>query len=162
MIAKQLKTALTGVALILLALPAFAGWYPNEYAGVSVYFPDHWLVSVSDYEIAAATQDDNVHLRIGILESADVEAAVANLEREVMASVTDFQTDGYYETTLNGMPALVGEATGFINGYPAEVALMIIQTPTQKALMIFGAGYQQSVAQYQGDIDQILANISPL
>jgi len=157
------QLTLAGVMLALTALPALAEWYPHEAAGVSLYFPDHWLVEVSDDSmLAATTPDETVGVVVRVFEVADLEAALGALESELMSVVADFQPSGYYEDTLNGMPMVAGEGTGVIEGYPAEVALLVVLTPADKALMVFGAGQQEFVAQYQADLDTIFANISPL
>lgn len=148
---------------VLLAWPALAAYYPNEYAGVSVYLPDHWLVSVvDDYQIQASTQDESVGIIMRVFEGNDVEAAIQALEAEVMPMVSNFTTSGYYDDSVNGMPTVVGEAQGIIDGYDAELGLMVILTPTDRALLVFAVGEREAVAYYRGDIDTILANIAPL
>jgi len=148
---------------VLLVWPAFAEYYPNQHAGVSVYLPDHWLVSmVDDYQIQASTQDQSVGIIMRVFEGNDVEAAIQALEAEVMPMVSDFSSTGYYDDNVNGMPAVVGEAQGIIDGYDADLGLMVILTPTNRALLVFALGEREAVAYYRGDIDAILANIAPL
>ena len=128
--------------VILLSLSigplAFAEYYPYEEAGIGVDIPDNWSVNFNDNEMEADAPDGSASIYLRIGSDSEVEAAWGELERSVESSVDNFEDSGDMETfSLNGMEAVAGDGTGLIDGVPVELGVMVVRTPTDKALLVF-------------------------
>lgn len=159
----KVLSAITLVAIIAAAGSLSAKQYPHEEAGVSVNVPNNWDVDGDNDSLEASSPDEMTFLFFQVLEAKNFEAAMQELVSSIQEEVDNFQPDGKLEErNLNGMNALVGDATGKIEGTPVELGVVIVESPSGKYIMVFGLTAAPDNNPYKKQVMQIMNSLKPI
>lgn len=151
--------------LLVLIVPAFASAEVMKHAkaGVSIWMPDDWQKMAEDDMLEISSPDEEVFLMIGVLEASELEAALEEAEKEIEKVVTDIKEEGEpEEVEINGMPAVLSDAKGKVEGVDIELGAAIIKTPKNKVLLIIGIGTPKGTETHGESIEKIIGSVKPL
>lgn len=155
------KLLLVGAAL-LFAGALSAKKYPHNDSGVVVDIPGNWTVTGDDTSLNAQTKDGEAGLYFIVMPADSMEAALNALDAE-LAKVIQGLTHGEAEQiTLNGMQAVSVDGKGTVEGSPVEVGVMVMKTPKDKVLMVFGIISEAGAKKHHKALVKILKSIKPL
>lgn len=134
----------------------------HEEAKISIWYPDHWAMESDENALMIADPDEEVVFVYMLIESDEIEDALAALEEELLSAVTDLQSGEPEEDKLNGMDCLFMEAQGKIDDMDVDIGIFIIYTPAQKVLLLMGIVQSSAYEKHEDTIVEILSGIQPL
>jgi hypothetical protein len=155
------------LAISLAVLSAFAGSASAEVkthptAKVSIDIPSNWT-SKSDGDVMMVTDPtQDVAFIIVVAELADLNSAVAGLDKKLAGTLTDVKWAGKpQDMALNGMKGIKNQGTGKVNGKPADLGLIVVKTPAKKAFLVVAAVDSAKKAAHKDEIKAVLNSIKP-
>jgi hypothetical protein len=163
------NTSRSIIAIIGLTLFSFAfalptgtkGWENIAGAGIKIMFPDNWKVSQTDGTVAAISPDAEVEVYAFTVEHENLEAALAELGKEIEKYATDVQVKGEPKLIkVNGFDAVDVDAKGKVDGKDYDLGLLLLLTPTGKVMILFGEGAPASLKKYEADLGKIITSIA--
>lgn len=155
------KLLLVGAAL-LFAGALSAKKYPHPESGVVVDVPNSWNVSGDENSLSASTKDDLAHLYFVVMPADSMEAALNSLDAELGKVVQNLSHGEAQQIDLNGMQAVTVEGKGTVEGHGVEVGVMVVKTPKDKVLMVFGLIAEQGSKKHHKALVKILNSLKPL
>lgn len=148
------------LALALTAAGALsAKKYPHPESGVSVDIPNNWKVSGDANSLNAETKDGEAALFFQVMGADNVDAALAALDGELAKVVQDLKHGEGKNVKMNGMQGKSVEGTGTVSGKPVEVGVIVLKTPKDKVLLVFGIVSKAAVKKHQRALTGILKSI---
>lgn len=136
--------------------------YPHADSGVVVDIPGSWEVTGDDHSLNAATKDGLANLSFIIMPAESVEAAMNALDAELGKAVQNLTHGAGEDLTINGMQAHSVDGKGTVEGNPVEIGVMIIKTPKDKILVVFGIVSEEGAKKHHNALVRILKGIKPL
>lgn len=138
--------------------------YPNNEAKVTVSIPDNWDVEVSEGILEAGSPSEAVGLVFFVLDADNLDEAIDALDEELSSIVDNIEEDGEpEEIEHNGMEGIYAEAMGTIEGESVGLLLMVLETPSDKVIMILGIGAEDEVTEDDEEaLDEIFDSLRPL
>ncbi|MEQ9366861.1 MAG: hypothetical protein RIF32_21655, partial [Leptospirales bacterium] len=98
-----------------------------------------------------------------VVDGDNVEAALEAMEAELADIVDDVVSeDEPSEVKINGMPAIVLDGKGTVEGKAVDLGIAVIMTPAKKALLVFAIAQSSTVSKHEQTISKILSGIKPL
>ena len=155
------KLLIIAVALVTAGALS-AKKYPHADSGVVVDIPGNWEVTGDDHSLNAATKDGHANLSFIIMPAESVEAAMKALDAELSKAVQNLTHGEGEDITINGMQAHSVDGKGTVEGQPVEVGVMIIKTPKDKILVVFGIVSEEGAKKHHKALVRILKGIKPL
>ncbi|MBL8032897.1 MAG: hypothetical protein JNJ69_04305 [Leptospiraceae bacterium] len=155
------KILLVGVALFV-AGSLSAKKYPHEESGVVVDIPGSWNVSGDANSLHAETKDGEAGMYFIVMPAESMEAALNALDAELAKTVQNLTHGEAQQTKVNGMPAVSVDGKGQVGGQPVEVGVLVIQTPANKVLLVFGIVSETGAKKHQKHLTRILRGIKKL
>lgn len=155
------KILLVGAAL-LLAGALSAKKYPHNDSGVVVDIPNNWNVSGDEHSLSASSKDDLAHMHFIVMPADSMEAALNSLDAELGKVVQGLTHGEAEQINLNGMQAVSVDGKGTVEGHGVEVGVMVIKTPKDKVLMVFGLIADQGAKKHHRTLVKILKSLKPL
>lgn len=132
-------------------------------AQVKVWIPDGWEQEADEDSLIVGDPDEEVMVAFLVVDGDNVEAALDAMEAELSEIVDDVEADGEpEEVELNGMPTIVLDATGTVEGESVDLGIAVIMTPANKALLVFAIAQSSTVAKHEKTIEKILGGIKPM
>ncbi len=132
-------------------------------AQVTVWIPDNWDQEADEDSLIVGDPDEEVMVAFLVVDSDNVEAALDAMEAELSDIVEDVSSEEEpSEVNLNGMPAIVLDAKGTVEGEAVDLGIAVIMTPANKALLVFAIAQSSAVAKHEATIEKILGGIKPL
>lgn len=153
--------------LLLAAALVFAGSlsakkYPHEESGVVVDIPGSWTVSGDANSLNAQTKDGEAGMYFIVMPAESMEAALNALDGELSKTVQGLTHGEAQQTTVNGMQAVSVDGKGQVDGTPVEVGVLVVQTPKNKVLLVFGIVSESGAKKHQKHLMRIIRGIKPL
>jgi hypothetical protein len=112
--------------------------------------------------VAVSPKEDAMF--VWAISSTDsVDAAMQGVEALLSPHIKDAKFTKQSKSKLNGMPALILEATAkrSTNGKPVKAGMLIIQTPSKKVLVVVGMFETAQEKAYAATVKKVLAGIKP-
>jgi hypothetical protein len=135
----------------------------NETARISIWYPDNWTVESDEDNVMIADPDEEVIFVYMLVESDEVEDALAALDKELLSVVSDVKNVGEVEEDmLNGMNCLFMEAQGSIDKVGVDIGIFMVVTPAKKILIVMGIVQTAAYEKHEETIDKIIQGIQPL
>jgi hypothetical protein len=164
------KTIVSFVSLFALAISASAfGEIRKEEdakiqydvpAGMTAASEGDWVGIEEDKK---ADADKEIGFYIYKFAKADQDKAMAEVDKFLGGFLTDVKTVAEpKESTLNGMKAVVMKANAKFGGKPADVGMMIVQTPGSKMAVITSVVLQSKKEAWKAAAQKFVASIKPL
>jgi hypothetical protein len=160
---KRIVVFLVAVGL-LAALPgaALARNFTYKQAGAKLWFPDSWDIADEGGVVLIADPKEEVGLVLFTLDAKDLEKALGKLESELAKYVDGMKATGDpEEAKLNGMPAVMIDGTGKVDGKKVELSIVVIKTPNKKALVILGIAQSAKLKKHERTLAKILGSVKP-
>jgi len=136
-------------------------------SGVRVFAPNGFKLDAAEKNgealmIAVSPKEDAMFVW-AVVNAANLDAALQGVEGLLAPHVKDAKITKQSTSKLNGMPALMLEATATrtTNGKPVKAGLVIAQTPTKKVLITVGLIETSQEKAYAATIKKVLAGIKP-
>lgn len=159
---------LRGAALLAVLLTIFTGGLLAESvnhteAQVKVWIPDNWVQEADEDSLIVTDPEEEVMVAFMVVDGENIEAALEAMEMELGSLAENVQADGEpEEVELNGMPAIVLDAKGTIDGEAVDMGVAVIITPAEKALLVFAVAQSSKVDKHTPTIEKILGGIQPM
>lgn len=151
------------ILVVLIAASAIsAKKYPHADSGVVVDIPGSWEVTGDDHSLNAGTKDGHAHLSFIVMPAESVEAAMNALDAELAKVVQNLTHGAGEDVTVNGMQGHTVDGKGTVEGQPVEVGVMILKTPKDKILVVFGIISEAGAKKHHNALVRILTGIKPL
>ena len=150
--------------LALGALPAFAEVKTHPGAKVSLDVPAGWKMdSHGDNAMTIMEPNGDVTFFLVVLDQGDIQKAATALDKEVAKIATDVKwaSEKPASQKLNGMDALYNKATAKIKGKDAELGVILVKTPTGKALLILGGIDASKKDAHKDEVKKFIESIKP-
>jgi hypothetical protein len=169
---KNLATALCLV--IAIAACGGASTQPNEpsfetervhNAGrVKLWVPPGWAIDDSANDALVMTApDQSVSLAFTVLEGQDLGTALLNVGAAALIGYDNLELVGSpVSGQINGMDALLQDGRGMYRGVPVELSVGVIDTPSEKYLLVVGEAETAAFASHEGTIRKVIEGIKPL
>ena len=145
------------------AATAHAETLVHEEAGVQMWVPDDWdQESDEDMILLSPKGDDVVNVMLVVVDASELEAAVEVLETVLSEIVPNAeQVEEPQQVVIEGMPAMLLEARGEIEGSPRNVALALIETPKDKVLIVLALGTPEDAERHGPTLEKMLNSLKP-
>ena len=151
------------VTIAFITTAGYAKWYPHQQAKVSVDIPEKWKVEGDENTLSAESKDGAAALMFMVLEAESLDAALESLDQELGKIIKDFKEEGEpQEITVKGMKAISADGNGIIEGKPAKIGLLVIQSPSGKAVLVLGAVQATKWAKHKKAITKIMKSLKPI
>ena len=134
----------------------------HDEAGIELTVPSGWMSDGGADDLTIADPDDRCAITFIVMDASDLSDALSALDDELATYVEDLSMDDPSETTVNGMDAVFVDGTGYADGVDVDVGVMVVITPTGKALLVFGMVEAAYAADYEVDIDNVMNSLRPL
>lgn len=130
-------------------------------AALELDIPSSWKQELDGESLMIMSPDEGVLMVFTAVPAADLEDALAALDKQLAETITDSEVNGFSETQLNGMPALFADGAGKMDGAPVELGVALVLTPDGKVVIALGLA-QPGVPQETGQqLTQILRSLRP-
>lgn len=150
-------------ALAFVTSASFAKTYPHQGAKVSVNVPSSWKVDGDDSSLTAESKDGAAALMFMVLEAESLDAALEGLDQELSKIITNFKEDGEpSEVSVRGMPGVAVDGEGTIEGKRAKIGLLVLKSPSGKAVLVLGAVEKSKWSKHKKVIERILKSLKPI
>jgi hypothetical protein len=132
-------------------------------AHVLYWLPDNWSVQGDEAnQLTASDPKGEVALLFMLRNHKNMQAAAATIDEIVGTLASDVKMGQAQRVAINGMEGSVVDATGTTEGKRVELSVLILKTPGNKFLMIFGVLESAHKRAHESDVKKILASLSPL
>lgn len=151
---------------LLLAMPGTARAEDLEHkeAKVKVTLPDKgWAGEYDDDVLDIHTDDESVHITFALLDGTDWEKALEEVGKvlgEEFESVT-LGTD-HVEEVQNGLYRVGLQGHGTVEGEKIEFGILVVDTPSEKILLVVGFAAASELKKHEKTVDKILDSIAPI
>ncbi|HEU0029129.1 MAG TPA: hypothetical protein VFQ53_00760 [Kofleriaceae bacterium] len=159
---KKILSILVLASLCLLAGPSFAGTKTHRASQIQFWVPDNWQVEGEDRDqLQASDPKGEVSLLFMVRDAKDMKAALAAIDDTIAKVATDVKAGTPEKITLNGMEAVVVDATGKAEGKPVELSVLLVKTPAKKYLTVFGVLEADHKKAHEANLTKILQSLQP-
>jgi hypothetical protein len=142
---------------------AFAGIRNHKAAHVSFWVPDTWSFEGDEQsQLQVSDPKGEVALLLMLQDYEDMKAAATAIGDQVTRIATDVKMGEAQNITINGMEGVVVDATGKAEGKRVELSVLILKTPANKYLMIFGVLETEHKHAHEPELKKILASLKPV
>ncbi len=159
-----MKRALSAfvIATLFVSATALAGVRDHRSAHVTFWIPDAWSVDGDDAtQLTASDPKGEVALLFVLEDAHDMKAAMAAIDATIARLATDVKMGSAQKVDINGMEGSVVDATGKADGKKVELSVLIVKTPGDKYLMIFGVLESKHKKAHEAEVQKILASLKP-
>jgi len=156
------------LAILLMALfvfslagsAAFAEERVHEEAKVKLWIPDNWKAEDGDDMLVITDPKEECMMMFMMLDVGSLEKAVDQLAEELSKVVKDLEAEGEAEETkVNGLDVVQLSAKGTVEGKAVDLGIMVILTPTGKAMLVFGMAETAKFQKHSKTIAKVMKSI---
>jgi hypothetical protein len=145
------------------ATSAFAGTWTHRSGHVSFWIPDNWKLDGDEQtQLTATDPNGEVALAFFLHGHKSMSAAIAAIDETIANVATDVKTGAPQTVEINGMEGSVVDGSGVAFGKRVEISVLILKTPGNKYLMIFGVLESAHKLAHSSELKQILASLKPV
>jgi hypothetical protein len=143
--------------------PALAEVKTHPTAKVEIDVPTGWKMNGNGDVMTIVDPTNEIGMILVVTETKDVDKVVANLDQRLAKVATDIKwaNPKPEKTTLNGMPALTNRGQGKVNGKDANLGLILVRTPAEKALLVVAAVESAKYDGHKAEIQKLIGSIKP-
>lgn len=158
-----MRPAILIYALVLSVSFASAEKHSHPGGKVEIDIPGTWKVEKRDSMLVGRSKDDAVGLVFWIVDSPNVDQAVAKLDKALAGKITDWKWPKKpQKTVLNGMKGIKNVGTAKANGKDAHVMVAVLGTPTKKGVIVVGVIDAAKVTEHKAELENIFASLKPM
>jgi hypothetical protein len=161
----RVATLLSALLLLsLFAAPiAHADTRVHQKAKIQLWVPDHWDVEDGDDDMLLLSEPGGEAAVVFlVLKAKDLETALGAIDKEISKFVTDVQVQGEpEEMDVNGMPAVVIDAKGKVEGKKVDLGLMVVKTPAGKALLVLAMCESSKMKKHEAVFLKVMKSLKP-
>lgn len=161
----KLRSFFLSILIVLgLVAPASAGLLA-DYGGskVNVPTPDGWPSAGEAPLVMTASPAKDAVILYAVSDAADIGKAIKGLEGILGKHVTSIKLGKNAKAKVNGMNALMAKGKGKgTEGKDLGIAVVILETPSKKALIVVGVVEAAKKDAYKPLFEQIINGIKPL
>jgi hypothetical protein len=156
-----LTVAMLFVGMSTLSSLAAAKEINFSSARVNFWVPNEWNLERDGESFVLVEPNEELMIIVVVLEADAVEDALSRLDDEIGQIVDDVtQSSAPREVDHNGMPSLVLDGTGSVDGEAVDLGIMIIETPANKALLAFAIAQSSEASNHADMIERIFNSIT--
>ncbi len=148
--------------LLAVSVPALASAETHTHAGAKVTFetPDKWSAKPDGDTLQITSPDQGCSIVFVVLSAEDLEKALEAAGKRITEEVKDLEPDGEAEELeINGMKAMVADAKGKVDGKAVDVGFAVVETRSDKALLIFGIS--DATKDYEDEVTAVIKSLKP-
>lgn len=135
----------------------------HKTAGVSIWVPDTWKSVAKKDVLTIMDPKEEVAVTFAVVPGDDLKGALERLDAELAKFAKDVTVAGKpAESKINGMDALLIKATGTVKGNPVGLAVVIVRTPTDKALLALAVADATKLEIHKPMLGEIFNSLKPL
>jgi hypothetical protein len=142
---------------------AWADTKTHAAAGISIWVPDTWKSSTKEGVLTIVDPKDEAAVTFVVVPGDTLKAAIGRLDVELAKFAGDVKVKGKpEELKINGMDALAIKATGDAKGVPVGIMVVIVKTPTGKALLAVALVEAAKLDKHKPMFAEIFNSLKPL
>jgi predicted Zn-dependent protease len=136
----------------------------HKEAGITIWVPDTWKSTSKADVLTIMDVKEEVAVTFVVLPADSMKVALAKLDEELAKFVTDIDTKGAKpkEKKINGMDAVLLDAVGKVGGKPVDIGVIILKTPTGKALFVLGIIEHDKLAEHSAMLKEVFNSLKPI
>jgi hypothetical protein len=151
------------LALAATATTASAKPIVSKTGQVQVELPDDWNAQAEgDVLLVAADKNKEIVVVFMILPKEETQKALAALDAKIGKDVKNDKWNKPQQVTLNEMSGVAVEGTADLKGKPCSIAAMVLSTPNNHNVVVFGAVRADKEAAHQKEITAIMQSLKPV
>jgi predicted Zn-dependent protease len=159
------RVAWTAAVVVSLAAASLASAEVKTHptAKVQMDVPAGWKLSGTPDQSSLVDPKDEVGFVLLVLDAADLKKAADELDARLAKMAKDVKwADKTKQVQLNGMDAVANKGTATINGKAADIAVLIVKTPSGKMLLVFGGVDSAKKAVHKAEVEAFINSIKPV
>jgi hypothetical protein len=158
------RAAFLALAVLTLAAPlAHAEVKTFPAAKIQLDVPAGWTADTKESKMMLVDPKNEVRFIIAVTEASDLGKAAAGLDAQLGKVATDMKWKAEKPAPIkhNGMDGFANKGTAKLNGKDVETAVLVLMTPSGKALLVFGAVLAAKKADHKATVDTFVQSIKP-
>jgi len=160
---KRILAALVVVAMFVLPSAARADVRNHRAAHVTFWVPDNWSATGDEAtQLQISDPKGEVSLLLLLQDHHDMKAAANAIDALINKLATDVKASAPKQVSINGMDGTVVDATGRAMGKRVELSVLVLKTPGDRYLMIFGVLESDHKNAHQAELEKIIASLKPV
>jgi hypothetical protein len=129
---------------------------------IQFWLPDSWTVEGEEADqLEASDPKGQVALLFMIRDAKDMKGALATIDEAINQLAKNVKSGKPKKVDINGMEASVVDATGKVDGKPVELSVLVVKTPANKFLTVFGVIEVSAKKRHEADLVKILQSLRP-
>jgi hypothetical protein len=130
---------------------------------VKLRIPAGWNVDDSGNSLVVTAPDQTVSLQVTLLDAKDLGTALLQVAGAALIGYDNLQLVGSpVDANIHGMAALFQDGRGTYRGVPVELSVGVIDTPTDKFLLVVGEAESATYREHEGAIHRFIEGIKPM
>jgi predicted Zn-dependent protease len=135
----------------------------HEDARVSMWIPDSWSIERDGEVVMIADPLEEVALVLYTLRARELDRAMEALDHELETFVRDIRVTGdAEETSINGMRAVIVDATGRVDGVAVDLSIALIRAPSRRILVVLGIAESDKLLYHERTLARIVTSLQPI
>jgi hypothetical protein len=160
---KRFVLALFVTAMVFVPSVARAGVRNHRAAHVSFWVPDNWSATGDEAtQLQIADPKGEVSLLFLLQDHHDMKSAANAIDALINKLATDVKASAPKQVTVNGMDGTVVDATGRAMGKRVELSVLVLKTPGDRYLMVFGVLESDHKRAHQDELEKIIGSLKPV
>lgn len=158
----RIVTSIVALTLVLSAVPAAADTHRHQDAAVSFDLPEGWTIETDeddDFEVGPA--DESVEVYIFTVDENELEAAIAELKRNIAEEATSTAFGEPAPLEINGLDTRFLEGKATIDGEESEIAAAFYRSPAGKVLVVLAYADAEKMESHREAIGLIVQSVRP-
>ena len=144
--------------------PSFETERVHAAGRVKLWVPPGWAVDDSANDALVMTApDQSVSLAFTVLDGNDLGTALLNVGAAALIGYDNLELVGSpVQGQINGMEALLQDGRGTYKGRGVELAVGVIDTPSEKYLLVVGEAESAYFPNHEATIRKVMEGIKPM
>jgi hypothetical protein len=130
---------------------------------VKLWVPPGWAIDDGNNAIVMTAPDQSVSMSFTVLDGNDLGSALLNVGAAALIGYDNLQLVGApVQAQINGMEALLQDGKGSYKGTQVELSVGVIDTPSDKYLLVVGEAETAMFQQHEATIRKVVEGIKPI
>jgi hypothetical protein len=159
-----MRKLLTGLALAtaLVATPAAADTISFKAAKVLISVPDNWHSSTEGDTVKLGDKHDDIAVVFAAVEAGAVKQATKYVKRQLDKMIDKLTLTDPQKFSVNGMDGFIVSGDGFLNGVNIDLAIVVLDTPSDtNDMIVFAVGEDAKLAKHKDEVMQVFQKLRP-